>query len=147
MIDIDRLCRMIALARYQKKNEDKGLRLNKSYEQDYVSGALIRNFVLTTIAYALVLIVAVLYNLDIWLSNLSNLNLRPLLATLIVSYLITLGIFSVIAYVVARLRYTRMGMGIRQYRYELEQLRKSYRAEDEMLRWNRKNKKGALEEE
>ena len=134
MVDKEKLCRMIALARYEKKNEDKALRINKSYEQDYVASALIRNLVLTTIAYVLLLAIIVMVNLDMWLSNLSNLNIRPLLATLIISYLVMLGIFSVISYVVARVRYARMGTGIRQYRYELEQLRKAYRQEDALLK-------------
>ena len=57
MVDNDKLYRMIALARFEKKNEDKALRINKSYEQDFVSYALIRNFLLTTIAYVLLLTV------------------------------------------------------------------------------------------
>ena len=133
---------MIALARYARKNEDKALRINKSYEQDYVAAAMIRNLLLTTLAYALVLAIIVMVNLDMWLSNLSNLNIRPLLATLIIGYLVMLGIFSVIAYVVARLRYARMSTGIRQYRYELEQLRKSYRQEDTLLRRKMTKEKG-----
>ena len=93
MVDNDKLYRMIALARFEKKNEDKALRINKSYEQDFVSYALIRNFLLTTIAYVLLLTVIVMYNMDFWLSNLNNLNFTPLLAVLILGYFITLGVY------------------------------------------------------
>ena len=133
-VNKERLCRMIALARFEKKNEDKALRINNSYEQDYVARAMIRNFLLTSLAYVLVVAVIAMFNMDVLLSNLSNLNLRPLIVILLISYLIMIGVFSVIAYVTARLRYGRMSTGIRQYRYELEQLRKSYRAEDILLR-------------
>ena len=133
-VNKERLCRMIALARFEKKNEDKALRINNSYEQDYVARAMIRNFLLTSLAYVLVVAVIAMFNMDVLLSNLSNLNLRPLIVILLISYLIMIGVFSVIAYVMARLRYGRMSTGIRQYRYELEQLRKSYRAEDILLR-------------
>ena len=134
MIHKERLCRMIAMARFEKKNEDKALRINNSYEQDYVARAMIRNFLLTSLAYLLVVALVAMYNMDVLLSNLSNLNLRPLIVILVISYLIMIGVFSVIAYVTARLRYGRMSTGIRQYRYELEQMRKSYRAEDILLR-------------
>ena len=133
-INEERLCRMIALARFEKKNEDKALRINNSYEQDYVARAMIRNFLLTSLAFVLGVGVVAIFNLDVLLSNLSNLNLRPLIVILGGSYLILIGVFSVIAYVTARMRYGRMSTGIRQYRYELEQLRKSYRAEDILLR-------------
>ena len=136
MINREKLCRMIALARFERKNEDKALRINNSYEQDYVARALIRNFILTTIAYILLIAVIAMINMDMWLSNLNNLNIRPLLATLLTGYLVMLGLYSVISYVMARVRYTRAETGIQQYRYELDQLRKEYRAEDRLLRRN-----------
>ena len=134
MVNEEKLYRMIALARFEKKNEDKALRINKSYEQDYVSYALIRNFFLTTIAFVLVLIVFVMYNMDFWLSNLNNLNIRPLLIALILGYLIMLGIYTVIAYTLARLRYTRAANGVHQYARELERLGRIYREEDNLIK-------------
>ena len=125
---------MIALARYEKKNEDKALRINKTYEQDFVSYALIRNFFLTTIAFVLLLIVFVMYNMDFWLSNLNNLNFQPLIIALILGYLIMLGVYSVIAFTIARLRYTRAANGVRQYTRELDKLGRIYREEDKLLK-------------
>ena len=134
MVDKDKLYRMIALARFEKKNEDKALRINKNYEQDFVSYALIRNFFLTTIAFVLVLVVFVMYNMDFWLSNLNNLNIEPLLIALILGYLIMLGVYTVIAFTIARLRYTRAANGVRQYTRELDRLSRIYREEDKLLK-------------
>ena len=144
MVEKDKLYRMIALARFEKKNEDKAFRINKSYEHDYISYALIRNFFLVTIAYVLILVVFVMYNMDFWLSNLNNLNIEPLLIALALGYLIILGIYSVIAYAAARLRYMRAENGVRQYQHELDRLSRIYRKEDELLR---EAEKGAQEEE
>lgn len=134
MVNKEKLYRMIALARYEKKNEDKALRINKTYEQDFVSYALIRNFFLTTIAFVLLLIVFVMYNMDFWLSNLNNLNFQPLIIALILGYLIMLGVYSVIAFTIARLRYTRAANGVRQYTRELDKLGRIYREEDKLLK-------------
>ena len=134
MVDNEKLYRMINLARFEKKNEDKALRINKSYEQDFVSYALIRNFFLTTIAFALGLVVFVMYNMDFWLSNLNNLNFQPLLITLVLAYLITLGIYTVIAFTIARLRYTRAANSVREYNRELDKLGRIYREEDKLLK-------------
>ena len=134
MVDKDKLCRMIALARFEKKNEDKALRINTSYEQDYIANAMIRNFIITTIAFVLVMVVIVMFRLDVLLSNLNNLNLRPLIAAVVLGYLIMLAFFSVISYTLAKLRYARAASGVEQYRYELEKLRKVYRAEDALRR-------------
>ena len=134
MVNQDKLYRMISLARFEKKNEDKALRINKTYEQDFVSYAMIRNFFLTTIAFALALVVFVMYNMDFWLSNLNNLNFQPLLIALILGYLIMLGVYSVIAFTIARLRYTRAANGVRKYAHELDKLGRIYREEDKMLK-------------
>lgn len=134
MVDKDKLYRMIALARFEKKNEDKALRINKNYEQDYTSYALIRNFFLTTIAFVLLLVVFVMYNMDFWLSNLNNLNFQPLLIALILGYLIMLGIYSVIAFTLARLRYTRAANSVREYTRELDRLGRIYREEDKLIK-------------
>ena len=134
MVDRKKLCRMIALARFETKNEDKAIRINNSYEQDYIARALIRNFLLTSIAYVLLIMVIGMVNLDVWLSNLNNLNIQPLLLTLILGYLIMLGVYTVIAFTIARIRYVRARNGIQQYRYELEQLRRIYKEEDSVLR-------------
>ncbi len=134
MVEKEKLCRMIALARFEKRNEDKAFRINNSYQQDYVAHAMIRNFILTSIAYVLLLVVIVMMNLDVWLSNLNNLNFQPLLLVLVIGYLLLLGIYSVIAYVLAKLRYMRAQNGIRQYKHGLEQLKRIYRAEDSLHR-------------
>lgn len=133
MTETEKLYRMIALARFEKKNEDRALRINRVYEHDFVSYALIRNFLLTTIAYFLLLIVFVMYNMDFWLSNLNNLNFRPLLVALTLGYFLMLGIYSVIAFTISRLRYARAANGIRQYSRELNRLGRTYREEDRVL--------------
>ena len=138
MVDKDKLCRMIALARFEQKNEDKAFRINNSYQQDYTASALIRNFLLITIAYALLLAVIGMFRLEELLSNLNNLNFTPLIMALVIGYLLLLGVYSVITYVLARVRYLRAQNGIRQYRQGLEELRKIYRAEDSLRRTGRK---------
>ena len=145
MVEKEKLCRMIALARFEKRNEDKAFRINNSYQQDYVAHAMIRNFILTSIAYVLLLVVIVMMNLDVWLSNLNNLNFQPLLLTLIIGYLLILGVYSVIAGILAKVRYMRAETGIKQYRYEMDQLRQIYRAQDSLRR--NKNEEDEDEEE
>ena len=134
MVDREKLARMIALARFKEKNEDKALRINNSYQHDYVSNAMIRNFLLITIAYALLLVVIGMLNLDELLSNLNNLNFTPLLLALVIGYLLLLGVYSVITYVLAKVRYMRAENGVRQYYRGLEQLKRIYRAEDSLHR-------------
>ncbi len=130
MTDEKRLHLMISLARFRQRNRDRALRVNRFYQGDYISLTLIRNFLLTTIAYVLLLALIALYHLDFVLANLNDLKFRPLLAIIIVSYLLMLGVYSVIAYTVARIRFVRAEARVEEYERQLGRLRRMYREED-----------------
>lgn len=130
-IDKKRLYLMIGMARFKEKNKDGAFRINTYTQRDYIAFALIRNFLLTTIAYVLVLALIVLYNLEDFLSNLNSLEIRPLVAVIAVSYLVFLGIYTVIAYILAKIRYVRMQSSIAQYKNGLSRLNHLYMEERE----------------
>ena len=126
MIDEKRLRLMIRLARYEQMDGKEDLRISRYYRRDYVGAALLKNFFLATAAYFLVLALIVIGNLDLLLDRLSTWNLRPLMAAVILGYLFTLGIYSVITYTVARLRYARAQKSVQAYGEKLEALEKMY---------------------
>ena len=127
MIDKKRLCLMIGLARFEKKHVDGSFRISRYYQNDYTAFALIRNLLLSTIAYILLFGVLVLANMDTFLSRLNSADIRPVIAVLIVSYVIFVGIYSVIAYILARIRYVRMQGDMEEYERALARLGRMYR--------------------
>ena len=137
MPDEKRLHLMISLARFRQKNRDKALRINRYYQADYISSCLIWNFLLTTIAYVLLLSLIALYHLDFVLANLNDLKFRPLLAIIIVSYLLMLGVYTVIAYTAARIRFVRAEARMEEYERQLGRLRRMYKEEDVLERVRR----------
>ena len=126
-IDENKLYLMIRLAKYEQRNRGRALRINKCFRSDFIGFASLRNFLLTTVAYVLLLAVILLVRLDFFLSNFNNINFVPLIAIIGVGYLVFLGIYWVIARTIASLRYTRMESSIRQYDRQLERLEDIYR--------------------
>ena len=133
MIDKKKLSLMINLARFENRQEDHAFRITKSTQSDYTAYALIRNFLLTPVAYLLLLVLIAMLSLDTMVTAFSSSHLRPLIAAVIVGYLIVLGVYSVLVYIIARLRYMRAQNAIRQYNRGLDRLRRIYREEDEGL--------------
>ena len=127
MIDKKILYLMIGLARFEKKHADGSFRISRYYQRDYTAFALIRNLLLSTIAYILLLGVLMLANMDTFLSRLNAGDIRPVIAVLIVSYVIFVGIYSVIAYILARIRYVRMQSDMEEYERALARLGRMYR--------------------
>ena len=130
MVDEKKLRLMIRLARYEQKDGKEDLRISRYYRRDYVGAALLKNFFLATIAYILILAFIVIGNLDLLLDSLSDWNLRPLIAAVILGYLFVLGIYSVITYTVARLRYARAQKSVKAYGEKLELLEQLYSREE-----------------
>ncbi|MDO4622222.1 MAG: hypothetical protein Q4B22_04640 [Eubacteriales bacterium] len=130
MIDKKRLYLMIGISRFEQKNRDKEFRVNNYYQRDYLVLAMIGNFILTTLGYAMVLAMIALYNMETVLANLNSLNIRPLVAALIVSYLIFLGVYTVIALIRAKLRYVRMESDMEQYEHALDRISRIYKEEE-----------------
>lgn len=120
---------MIGMARFREHNADTSFRINTYYQRDYIAFALIRNFILSTIGYVFLLLIIAMYDLEDLLSNLNSLEIRPLLAAVIIGYLVFLGVFSVIAYIMARIRYVRTQHNVERYEEALERLYAMYREE------------------
>ena len=137
MIDKKRLYLMIGLARFKEKNGEGALRINRMFSSDYVGYALMSNIVLITIAYALILGLFALARLEFLLSNLNELNFRPLIILAILGYLILLAVYTVIAYMVARIRYKHAETASRAYEKQLEKLIRSYRQDRKRTRRER----------
>ena len=126
-IDQNKLYLMIRLARYEQRNERRALRINKCYRSDFIGYAVLKNFLLATIAYVLLLAVFVLNKLDVILSNFNNMNFRPIIAVAIIGYLVVLGVYTVITVASASLRYSRVEKSVTQYGKQLERLDNMYR--------------------
>jgi phosphatidylglycerophosphate synthase len=130
MTDERRLRLMVRLARFEQKEGKEDLRISRYYRSDYVGAALLKNFFLATIAYLLLLALIVIANLELLLDNFSQWNVQPLIAAAVLGYLFVLGIYSVLTYTLARLRYARAEKSVQEYAEKLELLEKMYSREE-----------------
>ncbi len=130
MIDEKRLRLMIRLARYEQEEGREDLKISKYYRRDYVGLALLKNLLLVTLAYLLLLALLVLYNLDFLMNQLNEMSIRPLLVTIALGYLFLLGMYSVIVYTISRLKYARAQASIKTYYRGLSRLEGSYQKQD-----------------
>ncbi len=122
---------MINLARFKETNRSGAIRINNCYQSDYIGFGLLGNFILTTIAYILLLVMIAIYRVDVLLENLNDLNIQPLIAAAVIGYLMVLGVYTVIAYAIAKIKYARAEEGIQRYEKNLEEVSRMYEKEEE----------------
>lgn len=123
MKDRKKIYQMIRVARFEQKTGAEDLRIHKYYRRDYVAFAMIRNSFIVTVGYGLLLAALLLYHMEFLLNNLKNLNIRPLLVSIVTGYLFVLAIYSVLVYTVRSLRYLRAERRVKSYYKALKKLR------------------------
>ena len=129
MLTKQRLQLMISLADFKQSHINTTMRVTKYYRNDYVAVQLVKNFFVTSIAYLILLGFFAVYHLEFLLTNMNNLKMGRLAAVLLIIYLVMLAVYSVITYVIARIRYARAREKAEDYDQKLDLLANIYREE------------------
>lgn len=130
MLDVQKIKKMHKLAVYESGEGKQHLAISNYYRSDYIGLALIKNFFLTTIAYALLLLGWAGYKSDYLMNNMHRMNLPLLAAGMLVGYIILLVVYSVLTYIYCTVRYAKAQKGIQEYYKGLGQIKKIYDREE-----------------
>lgn len=130
MINEEKVKVMTKLAMYEQGEGRKYLPISKYYRSDYIGLALIKNFFLVTIGYALVLAGIAAYFSEYLLNNIHKMNLVSLGVSVLVGYLILLAAYSALTYIQYSVKYYRAKKSVKGYFEELTRLNKIYGREE-----------------
>ncbi|MDO5134851.1 MAG: hypothetical protein Q4D55_02255 [Eubacteriales bacterium] len=130
MINEEKVKIMNRLAMYEKREGRRDLPVSRYYRSDYIGLALIKNFFLVTIGYALVLAAAAVYNSEYLMNNIHKMDLVSLVAGVIVGYVAVLAAYSFLTYVQYSVKYHMAKKSVKEYYVQLTRLEKMYGREE-----------------
>ena len=130
MLDVQKIKKMHKLAVYESGEGKQHLAISNYYRSDYIGLALIKNFFLTTIAYALLLLGWAGYKSDYLMNNIHRMNITLLVVAAVGGYIILLVVYSVLTYIYCTVKYSKAQKGIQEYYKNLGQLKKIYNREE-----------------
>lgn len=130
MINEEKVKVMTKLAMYEQGEGRKYLPVSKYYRSDYIGLALIKNFFLVTIGYALVLAGVAAYFSEYLMNNIHKMNLISLGVYILAGYLILLVAYSVLTYIQYSVKYYRAKKSVKGYFEQLTNLNKIYGREE-----------------
>lgn len=133
MLNEEKVRIMTKLAAYEKGEGKSYLPISKYYRTDYIGLAMIKNFFLISIAYAVLAGLVSLYFLDELLENIHKMNLVALGVKVIVGYVVLLISYSVLVYIVQTVKYSRAKKSIKNYYMQLGRLTKIYAKEEKRV--------------
>lgn len=130
MINEEKIKIMNKLAMYEQREGKKYLPISKFYRSDYIGQALIKNFFLVTIGYFLVLAGVAAYFGEYLLENIHKMNLIQTGIYVIIGYVVTLALYTVLTYVLYSVKYAKAKKSVRGYYGDLTKLGKIYAREE-----------------
>lgn len=130
MLDTQKIKKMHKLAVYESGEGKQHLAISNYYRSDYIGLALIKNFFLTTIAYALLLLGWAGYKSDYLMNNIHRMNITLLVVAAVGGYIILLVVYSVLTYIYCTVKYSKAQKGIQEYYKNLGHLKKIYDREE-----------------
>ncbi len=121
---------MIRLAKDDSPKAQRDRSIAGYYKNDYIALTLIRRFILMTVAYVFLLALIALAAMDFINENINRFNFKILGADLIIGYVIFVGIYLLITYIICSVRYNRARRAMREYEERLRMLERIYKREE-----------------
>ena len=115
MLNEQKIKKMRKLAAYESGKGREDLSISNYYRSDYIGLALIKNFFITTIAYALLLAVYFGYKSEYMMDNLHKIDLFSLGLKIIVIYIVLLIAYSILTYIYCSVKYRSAQKGVEEY--------------------------------
>ncbi len=126
MLNENKVKMMTKMAIYEKNEGRKMIKTAKYFKSDYIAFGVLRTLITTTIAFIIMLVMGVLYNIDKIITDINNLDYSAIVTGIIICYIVMLILFSVIALIVYGRQYDNSRKGLKRYFSRLNKLERFY---------------------
>ena len=133
MLNEEKIKIMNRLAMYEQGEGKKYLPVSRYYRSDYIGLALIKNFFLVTIGYALIVAAVAVYFGEYLLENIHKMDLVTLGVYLIIGYVVVLVAYSILTYIQYSVKYYQAKKSVREYYSRLTELNKIYARDEKKM--------------
>lgn len=122
------------MASFDEVEGKRDIAVNGYFRGDYICFQVVMSAIYGTIAFAVVVALYLLYNLESFLADFYKMDLMAFAKDWLTRYFIVLLIYLVISYFVYAFRFSRSKRRIRAYQQQLKQLHQIYEEENERRR-------------
>lgn len=126
MVNEERVKLMTRMAAYEEGDHKKNKNIVCFFRSDYISLQLMKAFIANSIAFAILFGLYVLYDFEIFMKEIYQMDLFGFIRSVLIIYVIYILILAVITYVVSLYRYNRALQNTKLYYLNLKKLSKLY---------------------
>ena len=128
MVNENKVILKTKLASYEAHEGKKYLAIGRYFRGDYISLQLLKSLISGTLAFLVAVGMSVLYDMEAFMKNFyQTSDMIQLIKEMGIKYLILMGIYMLISYVVAAYQYNRSRQSLKTYYGNLKKLSKYYK--------------------
>lgn len=142
MLNEKKIALMTKMAIYEQGEGKKSLPMSKYYRSDYISLRIINTVIVTTIAFFLIVGLAVLVNVEKLLDELVSMDLMKIGKNILIAYIVVIIFQTAMTYIVYSYRFKKYRKGLNEYNGSLKKLYAINKQESRQAR-----RQGGLEDE
>ncbi len=129
MLNESRIKLMTRLASFETGEGKKSMAIGSYFRGDYIAKEIVKSIIYGTIAFGVVFGLYLAYDFELFMENIYEIDLWAFGKAVLIRYLITVGAYSIVTYVVYVVRYRRARRNLRIYNNNLRRLASMYRKE------------------
>lgn len=129
MLNEERVILMTRMTYFTQHEGKKDTEINRYFRSDYVGLQVLKSALCATIAYIILFTSYMLLSFDKVMQNLYNMDLIAQGRKLLIYYIVLVGGYSVVSYIIYSFRYARMRKNMKTYYTNLKRLNKMYEKE------------------
>ena len=130
MVNEERIKLMTRMAAYEKEKHQKNKKIISFFKKDYISMQMLKSIICTTIVFGIVFALYVLYDFEIFMKEIYQMDLFQFARSVIIMYLICLGIILLATHMLALYRYNRALQSTKIFYANLKKLSHDYGQEE-----------------
>ena len=130
MVNEERIKLMTRMAAYEKEEHIKNKKIVSFFRSDYISMQMLKSIVATTIAFAIMFGLYVLYDFEVFMKEIYQMDMFEFAKSVIIIYVIFLCIVLISTYVVSLYQYNKALQSTKLYYANLKKMAHIYGEEE-----------------
>lgn len=122
MLNEERIKLMTKMAAYEADEGKKNVAIGNYFRGDYIGLQVIKSIISATIAFVIVFGLFVLYDFEVFMSDIYKMDLLGFGRTVITAYLVFVAVYALISYMIYTYRYAKARKSLKMYYNNLKKL-------------------------
>lgn len=126
MLNQERVILMTKMASYEENEGKKNDSVMNYFRGDYVWFQVLKSVICGTIAFGIVFGMFIFYDFEVFMLDIYKMDLMEFGKSILIKYLLTIGIYSIISYAIYSYRYAKARNSMKLYLNNLRRIASMY---------------------